>query len=107
MTSSRFFVREILKLHIPADLCINFDRPAKEDVNASNVPRFNQGVVVILFTFPHHQGIPDKCTASHKLAAPHMLSSLRSPSTVKASVGKISVMTKKTVHVHIQYICYW
>ncbi|XP_052443742.1 uncharacterized protein LOC127985712 isoform X2 [Carassius gibelio] len=35
------FVEEILKLPIPADLSAEYDRPAKEDVIARNVARFN------------------------------------------------------------------
>ncbi|XP_061566080.1 uncharacterized protein LOC133420407 isoform X1 [Cololabis saira] len=37
------FQSEVLNIPIPEDPCPNFDRPAKEDVIASYVSRFNQG----------------------------------------------------------------
>lgn len=35
------FANKVLEIPIPADLCAEFERPAKEDVIASYVSRFN------------------------------------------------------------------
>lgn len=61
------FVEELQKVPIPADLSAEFDRPAKEDVIARHVARFNPAVAGTQRSSHQHQETPAEPAGQHTM----------------------------------------